>query len=90
MALDDRLQIYRDRGLQNEEAVILVLIEDTGAAILSAFPDHFILFGGAALLLFYDSPRFSRDLDLLATSSSLPSRKYNRLFAKPSSPSLKF
>jgi hypothetical protein len=50
-----------------------VLIEESGSAIFSAFPDHFVLFGGAALLLFYDSPRFSRDLDLLVSSSPPPS-----------------
>jgi hypothetical protein len=72
MNLADRLRIYRDRGLQEDEAIVLVLIEETGSAIFSAFPDDFVLFGGAALLLFYDSPRFSRDLDLLA-SSALPS-----------------
>ena len=51
MNLADRLRIYRNRGLQEEEAAILVLIEETGIAIFSAFPDHFVLFGGAALLL---------------------------------------
>lgn len=48
------------------------MIEETGIAIFSAFPDHFVLFGGAALLLFYESPRFSRDLDLLASPRTLP------------------
>jgi hypothetical protein len=72
MNLADRLKIYRNRGLQEEEAAILVLIEETGIAICSAFPDHFVLFGGAALLLFHESPRFSRDLDLLASLKPLP------------------
>lgn len=72
MNLADRLKIYRTRGFQEEEAAILVLIEETGIAIFSAFPDHFVLFGGAALLLFYESPRFSRDLDLLALTKTLP------------------
>jgi len=72
MNLADRLRIYLDRGLQEDEASILVLIEEAGIAIFSAFPDHFILFGGAALLLFYQSPRFSRDLDLLASAKEFP------------------
>lgn len=72
MNLAGRLKIYRDRGLQEEEAAILVLIEEAGSAIFSAFPDHFVLFGGAALLLFYESPRFSRDLDLLTSLKTLP------------------
>ncbi|MGB2663134.1 MAG: nucleotidyl transferase AbiEii/AbiGii toxin family protein [Candidatus Acidiferrum sp.] len=73
MNLADRLTIYAGRGLQEEEATILVLIEEAGVAIFSAFPDHFVLFGGAALLLFHESPRFSRDLDLLASAVDLPS-----------------
>jgi hypothetical protein len=72
MHLADRLGIYLDRGLQEDAASILVLIEEAGIAIFSAFPDHFVLFGGAALLLFYQSPRFSRDLDLLAATSQFP------------------
>jgi len=72
MNLADRLKIYRDRGLQEDEAAILLLIEEAGIAIFSAFPDQFVLFGGAALLLFYQSPRFSRDLDLLASTTEFP------------------
>lgn len=72
MNLADRLKIYRDRGLQEEEAAILVLIEEAGIAIFSAFPDRFVLFGGAALLLFHQSPRFSRDLDLLSSTTEFP------------------
>ena len=72
MNLADRLGIYRNRGLQEEEAAILVLLEETGIALFSAFPDHFVLFGGAALLLFHESPRFSRDLDLLVSLKPLP------------------
>jgi predicted nucleotidyltransferase component of viral defense system len=72
MNLADRLRIYLDRGLQVDEAAILLLIEDAGIAIFSTFPDQFVLFGGAALLLFHQSPRFSRDLDLLASAKGLP------------------
>ena len=72
MNLADRLKIYLDRGLQEDEAKILVLIEEAGIAVFSAFPDHFVLFGGAALLLFYESPRFSRDLDLLVSTTEFP------------------
>lgn len=72
MNLADRLKIYLDRGFQEDEAAILVLIEEAGIAIFTAFPDHFVLFGGAALLLFYHSPRFSRDLDLLVSTAEFP------------------
>jgi hypothetical protein len=72
MNIADRLTIYLQRGLQEDEAAILVLIEEAGIAIFSAFPDRFVLFGGAALLLFHQSPRFSRDLDLLASTTEFP------------------
>src|SRR5258708_29254122 len=72
MNMADRLKSYLGRGLQEDEDAIVVLIEEAGIAIFSAFPDHFVLFGGAALLLFYESPRFSRDLDLLASTPVLP------------------
>jgi Nucleotidyl transferase AbiEii toxin, Type IV TA system len=73
MNLADRLKIYLDRGLRKDEAIMLVLIEETGIAIFSVFPDHFVLFGGAAPLFFCESPRFSRDLDLRASALTLPS-----------------
>ncbi|MGA8557408.1 MAG: nucleotidyl transferase AbiEii/AbiGii toxin family protein [Candidatus Acidiferrales bacterium] len=75
MNLEDRVRRYTDRRFQRFEAEILVLIEESAAAIFTSFPDHFILFGGAALVLFYESPRLSRDLDLLASSNPLPGAK---------------
>jgi len=67
-----RTELYLKRGFQQAEAEILVLIEEAASGLFSAFPDRFILFGGAALALFYDSPRLSRDLDLLAKAEELP------------------
>lgn len=67
-----RTEFYVKRGFQNVEAEILVLIEEAAAGLFSSFPDRFLLFGGATLVLFYDSPRLSRDLDLLAKADELP------------------
>jgi len=67
-----RIEPYVKRGFQPAEAEILVLIEEAAAGLFSAYPDRLILFGGAALVLFYDSPRLSRDLDLLAKADDLP------------------
>jgi hypothetical protein len=64
--------MYRERDFQQSDAEILVLIEESAVALFTSFPDHFILFGGAALVLFYGSPRLSRDLDLLASAGPLP------------------
>lgn len=73
MNLQARIERYVKRGFQQVEAEILVLIEEGASALFSAFPERFILFGGATLVLFYDSPRLSRDLDLLAKADELPS-----------------
>jgi nucleotidyltransferase AbiEii toxin of type IV toxin-antitoxin system len=70
--LQERVERYTTRGFQQPEAEILVLLEECASGLFSAFPDRFVLFGGATLVLFYDSPRLSRDLDLLATAEDLP------------------
>jgi len=73
MNVQGRVDRYLKRGFQPTDAEILVLIEEGASALFSAFPERFILFGGATLVLFYDSPRLSRDLGLLATAEELPS-----------------
>src|SRR5215470_4528815 len=72
MNVQERVGRYLKRGFQQAEAEILVLLEECASGLFSAFPDRFILFGGATLVLFYDSPRLSRDLDLLAKADELP------------------
>src|SRR5690242_615102 len=67
-----RVGRYLKRGFQQQEAEILVLLEECASGLFSAFPERFVLFGGATLVLFYDSPRLSRDLDLLAKVDDLP------------------
>jgi Nucleotidyl transferase AbiEii toxin, Type IV TA system len=47
-------------------------LKEAASGLFSAYPDRFILFGGSTLVLFYDSPRLSRDLDLLAQADELP------------------
>src|SRR6516164_7078183 len=72
MNWQERIGRYLKRGFQTEDAEILVLLEECAAGLFSAFPQHFVLFGGAPLVLFFDSPRLSRDLDLLAKVENLP------------------
>jgi len=72
MNYQERVDRYAKRGFQQSEGEILVLLEDCASGLFSAFPDRFVLFGGGALVLFYDSPRLSRDLDLLAKAEDLP------------------
>ena len=72
MTLEQRVQQYMDRGFEQMPAQVLVLMEESAVALFSAFPERFILFGGATLVLFHASPRLSRDLDLLARTDKLP------------------
>jgi len=50
-----------------------VLLEQALQILLSAFPNTFVFFGGASLVLFYGSPRHSGDLDLLINAETAPS-----------------
>src|SRR5580693_3333935 len=83
MNLQARIDVYRERGFQELEAEILVLIEESAAALFTAFPDQFVLFGGATLVLFYESPRLSRDLDLLASPTQIPRPEKSRMLFVP-------
>jgi Nucleotidyl transferase AbiEii toxin, Type IV TA system len=73
MNLAQRLAKYLDRDFSLEQAHILVLMEEAAIALFVALPEHFVMFGGATLVLFHNSPRLSNDLDLLARVHSLPS-----------------
>ncbi len=73
MNIQERVERYVKRGFQQSEAEVLVLIEESASGLFSAFPERFILFGGATLVLLYESPRVSRDLDLLARTEDVPS-----------------
>jgi hypothetical protein len=75
MTLQERITRYIERNLQKDQAEILVLMEEAAIAVFSALPDHFVLFGGATLVLFHGSPRISKDLDLLARVDRLPTAK---------------
>jgi hypothetical protein len=73
MNLGERLAKYLERDFSLEQAQTLVLMEEAAIALFSALPEHFVLFGGATLVLFHNSPRLSKDLDLLSRVDSLPS-----------------
>src|SRR5260370_42314491 len=63
---------YLERNFRQDQAHILILMEEAAIALFSALPEHFVLFGGATLVLFHNSPRLSKDLDLLARVETLP------------------
>src|SRR5215468_6760183 len=75
MTLQERIDRYLGRNLQKDQAEILVLMEEAAIALFSDLPDHFVLFGGATLVLFHGSTRISKDLDLLASVDHLPTAR---------------
>jgi hypothetical protein len=63
MNIAKRLAIYGDKGFSRERSEINVLMEAAALAIFRDFPEAFVLFGGATLVLYHDSMRHSADLD---------------------------
>lgn len=72
MNLAQQLAALQTRGFNQERAELILLMRESAILLFKAFPDAFLLFGGANLILFHDSIRHSADLDLLATSPQLP------------------
>lgn len=70
--LQERIARYLERDFPEDQARILILMEEAAIALFAALPEHFVLFGGATLVLFHNSPRLSKDLDLLVRVETLP------------------
>jgi Nucleotidyl transferase AbiEii toxin, Type IV TA system len=64
---------YEDQGFTRERAEVNALMENAALVIFREFPDAFVLFGGATLVLYHGSARHSADLDLLPRSAAAPS-----------------
>ena len=75
MDIASRIARYQDKDFSRERAEINVLIESAAFSIFKDFPDAFVLFGGATLVLYHDSVRHSADLDLLSRGIETPSRQ---------------
>lgn len=75
MDIASRIAKYEDRGFTRERAEINVLMEAAAFAIFKDFPDAFVLFGGATLVLYHESVRHSADLDLMSRGVETPSRR---------------
>ncbi|MBZ5527554.1 MAG: nucleotidyl transferase AbiEii/AbiGii toxin family protein [Acidobacteriia bacterium] len=61
------------RGFDDAGAKTVVLIREAAILLSSTFPGSFSLYGGANLILFHDSARTSRDLDLIPKALDCPS-----------------
>lgn len=72
MNIASQIAAYRDKGFTTEQAEVIALMRVAAGVLFQDFPDSFLLFGGAALLLFHQSVRHSGDLDLLATADERP------------------
>jgi len=72
MNLAAQIASYVERGFTGEQAEVITIMRVAAGALFRDFPDSFLLFGGATLLLFHDSVRHSADLDLLQRGDQLP------------------
>src|SRR5712692_1463805 len=73
MNLAAQLELLTARGFDEDRAQIIILIREAAILLFQAFPDSFLMCGGANLILFHNSLRTSRDLDLLSQGTALPS-----------------
>lgn len=68
----EQIADLNSKGFNAEQARTIVLIKQAAGTLFRDFPDAFVLFGGATLVLFHNSVRHSNDLDLLLIEN-LPS-----------------
>jgi hypothetical protein len=62
--LAKQLDTLRGRGFSEEQARVAALMREAATVVFRQWPESFILYGGANLVLFQDSVRHSADLDL--------------------------
>ena len=72
MNIAAQVALYRSKGFTDEQAEVITLMRLAAGVLSRAFPESFLLFGGATLLLFHDSLRHSGDLDLLSRTAERP------------------
>ena len=72
MKVGARQAYYESRGFADSDAAVCVLLELALQSVSGAFPDTFVCFGGATLVLFFGSSRVSADLDLLVNGEHVP------------------
>ncbi len=72
MNLAEEIARLRGKGFSEDRAEIIVLMREAAVVLFRAFPDSFLLFGGANLIFFHNSLRHSADLDLLSITPDMP------------------
>jgi len=71
--LSEQIEQLVEKGFSADQAETVVLMREAAIALFRRWPELFLLFGGANLILFHNSVRHSSDLDLLLRSTELPS-----------------
>lgn len=64
MNLAQQLETLRGKGFSESQAQVIALMREAATVAFRQWPESFILYGGANLVLFQDSVRHSADLDL--------------------------
>lgn len=72
MTIAERIATFKSKGFTDEQAEVIALMQIAAGVLFRAFPESFLLFGGATLLFFHQSVRHSGDLDLLSRTEKLP------------------
>src|SRR5258708_12547200 len=67
----NQIDDLENRGFRRDQAEIILLMKQAAVTLFQDFPAAFVLFGGASLVLLYDSVRQSNDVDLLSTISTV-------------------
>jgi Nucleotidyl transferase AbiEii toxin, Type IV TA system len=64
MTLAEQLEALEGKGFSAEQARVIALMREAATILFRQWPERFILYGGANLVLFHESVRHSADLDL--------------------------
>jgi hypothetical protein len=72
MTLAQQIAQLTKKGFSQAQAETIALMREAAVALFRAFPESFVLYGGANLVFFHDSIRHSADLDLLSLTGVLP------------------
>ena len=72
MKTSEQTARYQERGFTRDQAEVIAMMHAAAGTLFRDFPESFLLFGGATLLMFYESVRLSADLDLLERSEERP------------------
>jgi hypothetical protein len=60
MTLQERIARYPERDFSEDQARILTHMEEAAIALFGALPDHFVLVGGATLVLSHNVHGFRK------------------------------